>query len=219
MKTGPKSPMGYWHLEEGYDNVHTTFSCDGPEILFQEIKRSLQNHVGSNEESMEMLCKRSMKPPVLEGADEEEVWVIEGMPASLSCLAHGTPPPTFEWTREDDNLIRMNSSTYLSSWEGEEITLQHTNHQSAGDFICIASNGYPPSKSKRVRLFVSFTPFVRGPGSQIWASQGESISLTCLYAAYPVPQIVWILENHLGPRHLTEEYFTNTLQEGHPPYT
>ncbi|XP_066973277.1 uncharacterized protein [Macrobrachium rosenbergii] len=30
---------------------------------------------------------------------------------------------------------------------------------------------------------------------------------------------MWILENHLGLRRLTEEYFTNTIQDGHPPYT
>ncbi|KAK7076676.1 hypothetical protein SK128_001875, partial [Halocaridina rubra] len=53
-----------------------------------------------------------VEPPVLEGTDEEEVWVLEGMAASLSCLAHGTPTPTFKWIREDDQLIRMNSSTY-----------------------------------------------------------------------------------------------------------
>ncbi|XP_068250319.1 lachesin-like [Palaemon carinicauda] len=147
------------------------------------------------------------------------MWVMEGRKAVLTCSAHGTPTPSYKWFREDYNRIRLNSSTYASSWENRNLILEHVNHQTAGGYICIASNGYPPSKSKRVLLNVYFAPKVRGPGTQIWAHLGQPVSLTCLYAAFPAPNVMWILENHLGMRRLTEEYFTNTIQDGHPPYT
>ncbi|XP_066973157.1 lachesin-like [Macrobrachium rosenbergii] len=159
-----------------------------------------------------------VEPPVLDDKDEE-LWVMEGMKAVLSCSAHGTPTPSYKWFREDYSRIRLNSSTYVQSWEKRKLILEHVNHQTAGGYICIASNGYPPSKSKRVVLNVYFAPKVRGPGSQIWAQLGQTVSLTCLYAAFPAPNVMWILENHLGLRRFTEEYFTNTIQDGHPPYT
>ncbi|XP_066973279.1 lachesin-like isoform X1 [Macrobrachium rosenbergii] len=159
-----------------------------------------------------------VEPPVLDDKDEG-LWVMEGMKAVLSCSAHGTPTPSYKWFREDYSRIRLNSSTYVQSWEKRKLILEHVNHQTAGGYICIASNGYPPSKSKRVFLNVYFAPKVRGPGSQIWAHLGQTVSLTCLYAAFPAPNVMWILENHLGLRRLTEEYFTNTIQDGHPPYT
>ncbi|XP_066946956.1 lachesin-like [Macrobrachium rosenbergii] len=159
-----------------------------------------------------------VEPPVLEDGDEE-VWVLEGMSAHLSCSAHATPTPTYKWIREDYNTIRINSSTFVSSWIGRNLTLHHSNHRSAGGYLCIASNGYPPSVSKRVLLHVYFAPLLRGPGMEVRAHVGHSVSLTCLYAAYPSPTVVWVRENENEVLQLTEEYYTITPQDGHPPYT
>ncbi|XP_066973173.1 neuronal growth regulator 1-like [Macrobrachium rosenbergii] len=52
-----------------------------------------------------------VEPPVLDDKDEE-LWVMEGMKAVLSCSAHGTPTPSYKWFREDYGRIRLNSSTY-----------------------------------------------------------------------------------------------------------
>ncbi|KAK7081593.1 hypothetical protein SK128_024353, partial [Halocaridina rubra] len=158
------------------------------------------------------------EPPVLEDGDEEE-WVMEGMSAYLSCKARGTPPPTYKWIREDYNTIRINESTFVSNWVGRNLTLTHANHRSAGGYLCIASNGFPPSVSKRVLLHVYFAPMVRGPGMEVRSRIGQSVSLTCLYAGHPSPTVSWVRENEFGVQQLTEEYFTVTPQDGQPPYT
>ncbi|XP_068249192.1 lachesin-like isoform X2 [Palaemon carinicauda] len=159
-----------------------------------------------------------VEPPVLEDGDEE-VRVLEGMTAHLSCSAHAIPSPTYKWIREDYNTIRINSSTFVSSWIGRNLTLHHSNHRSAGGYLCIASNGYPPSVSKRVILHVYFAPLLRGPGMEVKTRVGQSVSLTCLYAAYPSPSVVWVREDENEVEPLSEEYYTITPQDGHPPYT
>ncbi|XP_063601658.1 lachesin-like [Penaeus indicus] len=159
-----------------------------------------------------------LKPPVMEGGNEE-VTITSGEVANLTCRARGTPTPTIRWIREDYDRIRINATYFASDYIGNSLLLRTVNHRSAGGYLCIASNGHPPSISRRVIVHVKYKPLIQNPPSSLWASQGSSISLTCLYAAYPAPQVMWMRDNFLGSQLLSDEYFTVTPQDGHPPFT
>ncbi|XP_069949957.1 lachesin-like [Cherax quadricarinatus] len=107
----------------------------------------------------------------------------------------------------------------MSDYVGSSLLLRDVTQRSAGGYLCIASNGHPPSISKRIIVSVNFVPEVMGPKPTTWASLGSTVSLTCLFTAHPAPRVVWMRENYLGSQMLNEEYFTVTPQDGHPPYT
>ncbi|XP_069953548.1 protein amalgam-like [Cherax quadricarinatus] len=159
-----------------------------------------------------------VEPPVLDGGDEE-VTVNRGGSVNLTCRAHGTPTPTVRWIREDYNSIRISEAHFVSDYVGSSLLLQKVTQRSAGGYLCIATNGHPPSISKKIIVNVNYVPEVRGPKPTTWALLGTSVSLTCLFAAHPTPRVVWMRENSLGSQMLNDEYFTVTPQEGHPPYT
>ncbi|XP_037800577.1 hemicentin-2-like [Penaeus monodon] len=158
------------------------------------------------------------EPPVMESGNEE-VTITSGEIANLTCRARGTPTPTIRWIREDYDRIRINATYFASDYIGNSLLLRSVNHRSAGGYLCIASNGHPPSISRRVIVHVKYKPLIQNPPSSLWASQGSSISLTCLYAAYPAPQVMWMRDNFLGSQLLSDEYFTVTPQDGHRPFT
>nr|XP_053652620.1 lachesin-like [Cherax quadricarinatus] len=158
------------------------------------------------------------EPPVLDGGDEE-VTVNRGASANLTCRAHGTPTPTIRWVREDYDRIRITHTHFVTDYIGSSLLLQDVTQRSAGGYLCIASNGHPPSISKKIIVHVNYMPEVKGPEPTTWASVGATVSLTCLFTAHPAPRVVWMRENFLGSQLLNNDYFTVTPQDGHPPYT
>ncbi|KAK3856432.1 hypothetical protein Pcinc_037252 [Petrolisthes cinctipes] len=159
-----------------------------------------------------------VEPPVLEGGDED-VTVSSGDSTNLTCHAHGNPTPSITWVREDAHSIRLSSTLLVKEVVGETLALQQVNQDTAGSYLCVASNGHPPSVSKRVKVKVNFAPVVKGGKGTMWALVGGTVSFSCLYAAHPTPNLVWRRDNNYGSHQLSQESFTVTLQDGHPPYT
>lgn len=102
--------------------------------------------------------------------------VQEGENVTLTCAAAGSPLPTIEWRREKGkpllsieskeskinchkDLDKVFFSNFLSvfSVKGSRLILKQTNRHHMGAYLCIASNGVPPSISKRVMLIVNCT--------------------------------------------------------------
>ncbi|ROT67843.1 putative neurotrimin-like isoform X3 [Penaeus vannamei] len=94
-----------------------------------------------------------VEPPVMEGGNEE-VTITSGEVANLTCRARGTPTPTIRWIREDYDRIRINATYFASDYIGSSLLLRTVNHRSAAGYLCIASNGHPPSISRRVIVHV-----------------------------------------------------------------
>lgn len=98
--------------------------------------------------------------------------VQEGSNVSLRCVAAGSPEPSILWKREDGEPIFMESGeglwfsikidtvfTYsyiftVNSLEGPTLNLSKVSRHQMGPYLCIASNGIPPSVSKRIMLIV-----------------------------------------------------------------
>lgn len=97
----------------------------------------------------------------------------EGENITLQCEAKGTPEPVITWKRETGDYLRIDSDksgiliyekliAYLyfylfsvSSIKGSSLFLYQITRQDMGSYLCIASNGVPPSVSKRIMLMVN----------------------------------------------------------------
>lgn len=100
--------------------------------------------------------------------------VQEGENVTLTCAAAGSPIPSIEWRREKAKPLlsveskeskKMNDSRrtifvslsflLVFSVKGPRLILKQANRHHMGAYLCIASNGVPPSISKRVMLVVN----------------------------------------------------------------
>ncbi|KAH0822325.1 hypothetical protein GEV33_000466 [Tenebrio molitor] len=88
-----------------------------------------------------------------------DVMVPEGGTVKLTCRARGHPEPHVQWRREDgsDIVIREPSGlrTRVSSYQGEVLLLVKISRSEMGAYMCIASNGVPPTVSKRIMVNVN----------------------------------------------------------------
>ena len=75
------------------------------------------------------------------------------------CKAEGHPKPTVKWKKEDGQSFFVESKSggkrKVSLWSGEHLRLSKVRRHDMGAFLCIASNGVPPTVSRRVSLRVN----------------------------------------------------------------
>ncbi|KAF7271305.1 hypothetical protein GWI33_015803 [Rhynchophorus ferrugineus] len=63
-----------------------------------------------------------------------------------------------------------------------------------GPYLCIASNGVPPSVSKRIMLVIHFPPMVWIKNQLVGAYEGQQVTLECHLEAFPKSINYWINE-------------------------
>ncbi|KAK8760878.1 hypothetical protein V5799_027855 [Amblyomma americanum] len=132
-----------------------------------------------------------------------------GTSVALRCVARAIPEPTITWRREDgeDILIKSNNRSKQVQGEWLNITSLHEDH--AGAYLCIASNGVPPSVSKRIILRVNspspttLAPttrreleypepsFVDPPGN-VTVPLGQTASIKCTVRNLGVHRVAWL---------------------------
>uniref|UniRef100_A0A1B0G2H1 Ig-like domain-containing protein n=1 Tax=Glossina morsitans morsitans TaxID=37546 RepID=A0A1B0G2H1_GLOMM len=97
-------------------------------------------------------------PDIINEETSGDMMVPEGGSAKLVCRARGHPKPKITWRREDGReIIARNGAhqkTKALAVEGEMLTLSKVTRSEMGAYMCIASNGVPPSVSKRMKLQV-----------------------------------------------------------------
>ena len=79
--------------------------------------------------------------------------VREGDNVTLACDASGYPPPHIVWRREDGDDILLGGKK-LNILEGPKLRLEKISRLNMGDYLCVASNGIPPSASNRFSIKV-----------------------------------------------------------------
>ena len=72
----------------------------------------------------------------------------------------GSPRPKIMWKREDGDLIRYDGGS-VSTVDGNSLVFASTSRAQVGEYLCIASNGVPPSISKRIVLRVQCKWIIR----------------------------------------------------------
>lgn len=125
-----------------------------------------------------------------------QITVVEGANASLSCKASGRPKPTILWRREDGNQIDIKSTSsqlveQYQTYEGQSLHLLSVSRIHSGAYLCIASNGVMPSASKRIVLDVQFAPILRSGQQEVGVVLGKDAQLHCHVEANPRGSYSW----------------------------
>lgn len=159
-------------------------------------------------------------PDIIDYQTSHDMIVQEGQNVTLICTATGLPTPTVTWRRERDVPLLQNADgTDIYSIEGANVTLWQVTRESMGAYMCIASNGIPPTVSKRVLITVScksqhtyvqyipnmqiliklikwfhcsVAPTVWTRYDTIYAGFGQKVTLECISEAHPTTVNLWL---------------------------
>ncbi|KAI8424401.1 hypothetical protein MSG28_002917, partial [Choristoneura fumiferana] len=130
---------------------------------------------------------RAVPPDILDRGTSRDQTVREGASVSLTCAATGSPQPQIIWRREHSKSITLSDGIQVSSLEGPVLNISRVSRQHAGAYLCIASNGVPPTVSKRILLTVEFPPVITIRNQLVGAALGSDLVLECDTEAYPKP--------------------------------
>ncbi|XP_069672623.1 lachesin-like isoform X2 [Periplaneta americana] len=130
-----------------------------------------------------------------------DVMVPEGGTVKLTCRARGYPVPHVLWRREDnaDLVIKepTGSKTKVSTYQGEILKLAKITRSEMGAYLCIASNGVPPSVSKRIMVNVHFHPVIQVPNQLVGAPLSTDVTLECYVEASPKSINYWVRDTEM----------------------
>uniref|UniRef100_A0A336LZ60 CSON008625 protein n=1 Tax=Culicoides sonorensis TaxID=179676 RepID=A0A336LZ60_CULSO len=119
----------------------------------------------------------------------------EGGSLSLLCQATGVPEPSVQWRREGGKDIVLRGDgrerQIVKHVDGERLTLSQVQRSDMGGYLCIASNGIPPSVSKRYDVHVNFSPTVKASNQLVGAPVESNVLLQCIVEAFPKPLNGW----------------------------
>ncbi|XP_069688999.1 lachesin-like isoform X3 [Periplaneta americana] len=132
-------------------------------------------------------------PSIVDRETSTDMVVRESANVTLTCKATGYPEPYVMWRREDGDDINYNGEN-VNVVDGELLHITKVSRLHMGAYLCIASNGVPPSISKRVALRVQFPPMLSIPNQLEGAYVGQDVSLECHTEAYPTSINYWTTE-------------------------
>ncbi|XP_076354583.1 lachesin-like isoform X2 [Tachypleus tridentatus] len=166
-------------------------------------------------------------PPEIIGAESSsDVMVREGFNVTLTCRSKGYPTPTITWRREDgeplavgnwQNNIIQDQSLSEKVLKGAQLNITKVSRLHMGAYLCIASNGVPPSVSHRIILQVHFPPLIWIPHQLVGALLGSDITLECHTEAFPTPINYWTKED--GAMIVSNmKYTCGTVEESYKIY-
>ncbi|XP_055913814.1 lachesin isoform X1 [Eupeodes corollae] len=122
------------------------------------------------------------------------VAVRENQNINMTCRADGFPAPKIIWRREDGEEIAAEKKKKgkVLVYDGEILPLTKVSRNEMGAYLCIATNGVPPSVSKRIILDVEFSPMIWVPNQLVGAPAGTDVTIDCHTEAHPKAIIYWV---------------------------
>nr|XP_012141765.1 PREDICTED: lachesin isoform X2 [Megachile rotundata]XP_012141766.1 PREDICTED: lachesin isoform X2 [Megachile rotundata] len=150
-------------------------------------------------------------PNILDSlSTESTVAVRENQNITLTCKANGYPTPKLMWKREDGEIITINRHFKMALYEGEQLNLTRITRNEMGAYLCIATNGVPPTVSKRITVDVEFSPLIFVPNQLVGAPSGTNVTIDCHTEAYPRAMSYWFLDDVMI---LSNEKYTTEITE------
>ncbi|XP_017880574.1 lachesin-like isoform X2 [Ceratina calcarata] len=137
-------------------------------------------------------------PDIVDLDGSADLTAEENSDLRLRCRATGTPQPVITWKREDGRNITLrteHSVQRVKSYEGEELRLTGILRQEMGSYLCIASNGVPPTVSKRYYVNVRFKPLIKVPNQLVAAPVDSDVVLHCYVESWPKALNTWYRNN------------------------
>nr|XP_018907767.1 PREDICTED: neurotrimin-like [Bemisia tabaci] len=134
-------------------------------------------------------------PDILDYPTSTDMSVNEGSNVTMTCAASGSPPPHITWRRETGDSIPLANGQEVSTVEGSQFNISRVNRLHMGPYLCIASNGIPPSVSKRIMLIVHFPPMIWIQNQLVGVEESQQVTLECFSEAYPKSINYWTREH------------------------
>ncbi|XP_026492675.2 lachesin-like [Vanessa tameamea] len=155
-------------------------------------------------------------PSIDDSLSSSDVIVREGANVTLTCRANGSPKPTIKWKRDDNSKISISKGHSVSEWEGEVLEMARISRLDMGAYLCIASNGVPPTVSKRVKVSVDFPPMLWIPHQLVGAPLYYNVTLECFTEAHPTSLNYWTRDDGHMIHESAKYHMENTI--GAPAY-
>ncbi|KAK3917383.1 Lachesin, partial [Frankliniella fusca] len=137
-------------------------------------------------------------PPDILSNDSSETSGVarEGGSVMLRCTAVGEPEPTVSWRREDQaNIVFRHEGgrekQAVRTVSGPVLQLAGVMRQDMGTYLCIATNGIPPSVSKRFQIQVHFEPLIKVSNQLVAAPIYSDVVIQCYVEASPKAMNTW----------------------------
>ncbi|XP_068104559.1 hemicentin-2 [Hyperolius riggenbachi] len=127
-------------------------------------------------------------PPNIEPTDVNHT-VVENLPASLECLASGSPLPVVSWYKGGQLLSGMPGITFLN--EGKILQIERVGVADAGEYVCVASNT-AGSTELRFSLEVYVVPKIVSLTELATFLVNEQVWLECNATGVPEPTLMWL---------------------------
>ncbi|XP_011308372.1 lachesin isoform X1 [Fopius arisanus] len=142
---------------------------------------------------------------------DSTVAVKEHQNITLTCKAEGYPNPTLMWRRENGQSIPIDRRSKVEKFQGEQLNLTKITRTEMGAYLCIATNGIPPTVSKRIIVDVEFSPTIFLRNQLMGAPAGKNVTLECKIEAHPRAISYWNFNNSIVLA--TNEKYTSTMIE------
>ncbi|XP_043469047.1 lachesin-like isoform X3 [Leptopilina heterotoma] len=150
-------------------------------------------------------------PNILDSySTQSTIAVREHQNVTLTCKADGFPTPKLMWRREDTEGIFVERRMKVLKYEGEHLNLSKITRAEMGAYLCIATNGIPPTVSKRITVDVEFSPMIWVPNQLVGAPAGTNVTIDCNTEAYPRAISYWIYNYTMV---LSNEKYTTDIEE------
>ncbi|KAF3422694.1 hypothetical protein E2986_12592, partial [Frieseomelitta varia] len=101
-------------------------------------------------------------------------------------------------------------------YDGEQLNLTRITRNEMGAYLCIATNGVPPTVSKRITVDVEFSPMIFVPNQLVGAPPGTNVTIDCHTEAYPRAMSYWFLGDEMILSN--EKYTTNIMENSYRAY-
>ncbi|XP_057672380.1 lachesin-like isoform X1 [Diorhabda carinulata] len=162
-------------------------------------------------------------PNIDDSLSSGDAIVREGANETLTCKATGFPTPSVKWKRDDNSKITINKTLQVNEWESEKLELTKISRLDMGAYLCIASNGVPPTVSKRIKVSVDFPPMLWIPHQLVGAPLNYAVTLECFTEANPTSLNYWTREDgemiHDSRKYRTENTVGNPSYKTHMKLT
>ncbi|XP_067846589.1 hemicentin-1 isoform X2 [Heptranchias perlo] len=139
-------------------------------------------------------------PPRLDDAGGiEELTVVKGNPASLTCITDGTPTPTLAWLKETQPLELGLHMTVRN--QGMSLQISKADVKDTGKYTCVAANE-AGEVNKHFNLKVLDPPLINGSDFAEEASVvvNNPLKLLCVATGIPTPKLTWIKDGQPLPQ-------------------
>ncbi|VVC44571.1 Immunoglobulin subtype,Immunoglobulin-like domain,Immunoglobulin-like fold,Immunoglobulin subtype [Cinara cedri] len=130
-------------------------------------------------------------PNILDYPTSNDMVLREGGNVSMQCSASGFPTPNITWRREGGALISVTPKSNVLTVNGPWLNISKVDRLQMGAYLCIASNGIPPTVSKRIMLITQFPPTIWVQNQLVGAQMDQSVTLECMSEAFPKSINYW----------------------------